>query len=248
MVLSVVGAALLACVHLFAGHLHTLVGSVRRPLYSVLSGVTTGYLFLKLLPGVSRGRALPVLGELPEDQAEVVFFGLALAGFVGYHAVEVWAWASPSVRGEAGRQAHVYRVHLGAFAAFNAAVAILLPHQLAAGLPMGALYVAVLMLHLLVLDHSLARLHAGRYGTVARVLHSSSLAIGLVFALIVGPLPPASLTDPLLAVLAGCLALQVIRMEIPASRQGHPAAFAFGALLFATVFFFAMGDSGRPWA
>lgn len=230
---SAAGAAALIAVHLLAGRFHTLVGPRKRPFHSLLTGITTGYLFLKLLPELAvlgtAGLDLAAPG-IPPGRALYLF---ALLGFAGYYSLEVWTYSVPD--GAPVPPARVYRTHLGAFVVFNIVIGFLVPHHVQHGLWIAAGFLVAVGVHLLVLDHTLAEAHGGRFGWVARMLHSAGLITGLGLAILLGPVPPARATATLLAFFAGALILQVIRQEVPEHRHGHPVALALGAAAFAVL-------------
>lgn len=227
---AAIGTAAFIATHLLAGRFHTLVGPKKRPLHSVLTGITTAYLFLKLLPEL--GRSSRLLGEAAGPLSHLLLAAIALSGFIAYYAVEVWTHSASS---REGSDAYVYRSHLAVFAAFNAGAAFLLPYHIAQGGGFGLAYVVAIVVHLLVLDHALAEVHHGRYGLRERIVHSGGLLAGLGLAAALGTVPPPLLTQTVLAFFAGAIALQVIREEVPEHKDGRPWAFTLGALIFAIL-------------
>lgn len=225
--------ALLVCVHLLAGRFHHFVGSRRSPVHSFLAGITTAYLFLKLLPELAAPGL--VAGDEPDAEGRRLAFAIALLGFVAFYASEVWAHRHRALEPRTREQQRVYRLLLVTFALFNAALAFLLPHQVAAHGPwVTGFYVVAIGVHLLVLDHAVAEVHGGRYGRLARVVHSAGLIAGFLLATALGPGFWDAAVQPLIAFLAGAIALQVFREEIPAYKQGRPVAFALGAATLTT--------------
>ncbi len=229
---TVLATSLLVSIHLLAGRFHFLVGSRRSRVHSFLAGITTAYLFLKLLPEL--GAPGEVVGEEPEAGGRRLAFAIALLGFVVFYAAEVWAHrrrTSETIRRKTDR---VYHLLLVTFALFNAGLAFLLPHQVATHGPwITGVYVLAIGVHLLVLDHAIAEVHRGRYGAHARVTHSAGLLGGVALAIVLGPEAWDRAVRPLIAFLGGAIALQVFREEIPAYKQGRPVPFAMGAGLLA---------------
>ncbi|TVS14035.1 MAG: hypothetical protein EA417_15670 [Gammaproteobacteria bacterium] len=235
---TALATSLLVGVHLLAGRFHYLVGSRRSRVHSCLAGITTAYLFLKLLPEL--GAPGHVAGEASDSDARRLAFAIALLGFVVFYASEVWAHrhrATETIRREKER---VYRLLLFTFALFNAGLAFVLPHQVATHGPwLTGIYVMAIGVHLLVLDHAVAEVHGGHYSTRARLIHSAGLVSGLVLAIALGPGAWEAAVQPLIAFLGGVIALQVFREEIPAYKQGRPLAFALGAAILAGLLLFA---------
>jgi hypothetical protein len=232
---AALGTVSFIAVHLLAGRFHSLVGSHQRPQYSLLTGATTAYLFLKLLPEVAMAATLVESGPAGAQVRPRLMFAVALAGFIAYYAVEVWAHSSPLAGPGQSRTDKVYTTHLASYAFFNAAVAFLMPHYMAQGPGAGVVYLLAIALHLLVLDHALAGVHGGRYGKVARTVHSGGLILGFALAGLLGLPPPEAFVGPVLAFLAGAITLQVVREEVPEHKLGRPAIFAVGAALMALL-------------
>lgn len=244
---TVSGTAVLGATHLLAARFHELVGPDRAPVHSGLAGFTSAYVFLTLLPDIGHAEGGSWLEIIPDHLTPTVLFAVALVGFIVFYLMEIGV-ARRSGDGGSGsggdgggggggedRRRNVYRLHRITFTALNAMVAFLLPHHLREGLAISSLYIVAAAVHFLVMDHGLATLHGGSYGRKARLLHIGGLAAGSGVALLVGPLPPGVATEPLLAVLAGAIILQVVRDEIPASREGTAWAFALGALIYAVA-------------
>lgn len=237
----------LAGTHLLAARFHEVVGSDRAPIHSGLAGFTSAYVFLTLLPDIGHAEGGSWLQVVPERLSATLLFAVSLVGFILFYVLEIGAVRSAGGNDEEedspgdraspdpGGRPRVYRLHRATFTALNAMVAFLLPHHLREGLAIAGLYVVAAAVHFLVMDHGLATLHGGTYGLKARVLHVAGLAVGAGAALLVGPLPPTLVTEPLLAVLAGSIILQVVREEIPPSKEGTAWAFAVGALVYAVA-------------
>jgi hypothetical protein len=176
------GAAILMGVHLLAERFHALVGPRKGGVNSVLTGITSAYLFLQVLPVIGVPEGVP--GALEVGSARYsprMAFGLAFLGFVVFYAAEVWAHRAPTDGASSGKNPQVYRLLLVGLALFNAGIAFLLPCKVATGGPwVAATYVLAMGVHLLVLDHALADVHGGRYGRSARTIHSAGLACGLL--------------------------------------------------------------------
>lgn len=226
--------ALLLGVHLLAGRFHYLVGAKRSVVHSCLAGITTAYLFLKLLPEL--GAPGPLLGAVPAESSRRLLFAVALGGFLAFYAAEVWAHQGR----QRGREGRVYRLLLVTFALFNAALAFLLPQQIAVHGPwVATTFVLAIGVHLLVLDHAVAEAHHGQYGLQARLVHGGGLLAGLLLAALLGSAVWEIVAQPLIAFVGGAIALQVFREEIPAYKCGRPLPFAAGAMMFAALLWLA---------
>lgn len=229
---------LLVGVHLLAARFHHLVGPRRSPVHSCLAGITTAYLFLKLLPEL--GAPGHIAGEEPDIGGRRLAFAIALLGFVIFYAAEVWAHRRRAAETVGRENERVYRLLLCTFALFNGGLSFLLPHQVATHGPwITGIYVVAIGVHLLVLDHAIAEVHRGEYGIHARAIHSAGLVCGFILAIALGPEAWERAAQPLIAFLGGVIALQVFREEIPAYKQSHPVAFALGAAILAALLLLA---------
>lgn len=220
---------LLVSVHLLAGRFHDVVGPGRSPVHSFFAGITTAYLFLKLLPELGAPGA--IVGDDPSESQRRLAYAIALLGFVVFYAAEVWAHQGASGSATRNRERRrTYGLMLVTFALFNAGLAFLLPQQVATYGPwLTGTYVVAIGVHLLALDHAIAEVHGGRYGIRERVIHSGGLIAGFVVAITLGPGAWDMAAQPLVAFLAGAIALQIFREEIPAYKIGRPVPFALGA-------------------
>lgn len=244
---TVTGTVLLAITHLLAARFHRIVGPARAPVHSGLAGFTSAYVFLTLLPDIGHADEGTWLEIIPRHLTATVLFAVALLGFILFYLLEIGAAhrsgdrkggarEGPVGAGEdGGRKPGVYRLHLATFTGLNAMVAFLLPHHMREGVAIASLYIVAAAVHFLVMDHGLAAVHGGSFGWKARLLHIGGLGVGAAGALLAGPLPPSLVTEPLLAVLAGAIVLQVVREEIPPDREGTAWAFALGALIYSAA-------------
>lgn len=231
---------MLITVHLLAGHFHQVVGPGRSPVHSFLAGITTAYLFLKLLPELGAPGA--IVGDDPSEGHRRLAFAIALLGFITFYAAEIWAHRTSGTKPRVREERRVYQLMLVTLTLFNAGLAFLLPHQIATHGPwLTGTYVFAIGVHLLVLDHAIAEVHGGRYGIRERAIHSGGLVAGFVLAITLGANAWDIATQPLTAFLAGAIALQVFREEIPAYNNGHPIAFALGATILGLLLLMAEG-------
>lgn len=220
---ALAATGLFILVHLVIGRLTILSGTPRSRWLSVSGGIAVAYVFLHLLPEVAVHRQ--TLGD------ERAVYAVALAGLVVFYGLE-----------RAVKRAHqnsappgVYHLHLGAFAAYNLLIGVLLLHREEPGLASLALYAMAMALHFVTTDFGLREDHAGRYDRHGRWLLSAAVLAGWAIG---WALPvPATAVALLFGFLSGGVVLNVLKEELPRERASRFGAFlagaaGYGALLF----------------
>ena len=238
-------AVALATVHLFGGRLHGLGRMPRSRWLSLSGGVSVAYVFVHVLPEISR--AARNVGAEPFGLGflERHVYLVALAGFVTYYGVERAAKRGtpgdagerPAQHGgESGEDAdgtRVFWMHVVAFALYNVLVGYLLLHREQPGLESLLLFGFAMALHFLVNDWGLRQHHGDVYHDRGRWVLAGAIFLGVVVGTVVS-LDHAALAVPF-AFLAGGVILNVIKEEVPAERQSRFPAFALGAAGYTVV-------------
>ena len=234
---TLLAALAMALVHVLSPRLTVLDRVPRSRWLSAAGGISTAYVFVHLLPELAHHQAETFSGvRLVEAEAEV--FLVALIGLMTFYGLERWAkthGGSDDSRREMPPAA--FRLHLGAFAAYNLIIGYLLPERVeeegSSGL---AIYAFAMVLHFVVNDRGLYAHHGPRYlGTGRWVLAAAPFA-GLGLAALVG-VPEAALAL-VLAFLGGGVILNVMKEELPEERQSRFWAFAVGAGAYAALLSF----------
>jgi hypothetical protein len=229
---TALAATLLALVHVLSPRLTMLDAIPRSRWLSAAGGVSTAYVFVHLLPELARYQV-----ELFETSGAEVFL-IALAGLTTFYGLERWIKshdAADDRRRELPRGS--FRLHLGAFAAYNLLIGYLLPERIeddgADGL---AIYTFAMAVHFVVNDRGLYAHHGPRYVREGRWILAAApfagLALGTVTEL------SGHLVAGLLAFLGGSVILNVLKEELPEERRSRFPAFALGAAAYAAVLFF----------
>ena len=232
LLLALAGALVLAVVHLEAGRLRFLDATPRSAWLSAAGGISVAYVFVHLLPELSRtqeqveegaGGALPFL----EDHVYV----LALTGLAVFYGVERSSQASRARRRDAGQEnrtdERAFRLSMGSFAVYNALIGYLLVHREDTSLQGLALYVLALGLHFVVNDHGLREHHKDAYHRVGRWI----LVLAILLGWALGALTeiPEAAVGLVIAFLAGGVVLNVLKEELPEERESRLWAFLAGA-------------------
>lgn len=229
-------AALFSAIHIWAGRLRFLDRTPRSVWLSAAGGVSVAYVFLHLLPELSRGQE-HVDGAHPaawQALLEHEVYLVALAGLALFYGLERMAAHSRArhriASGEDSTPAATYAVHIGAFALYNLLVGYLLLHGEREG--MGA-YAAAMGLHFVVNDYGLRQHHKARYDRAGRWLLAAAVFGGWWFGTRV-ELPHLAVML-LIALLAGGVVLNVLKEELPEQRESRFSAFLAGAAVYGAV-------------
>lgn len=222
--LTLLGAILLAAVHLFSGRL-TFLGAIPRSRWlSLAGGVSVAYVFVHLLPELESHRtALPASGPF-----ERPVYLAALLGLSVFYGLERLVREDERRGGQKGEHSlAVFWLHVLSFALYNALIGYLLVdrgREEAAGLP---LYLLALGLHFVINDHALRHEHKDSYHRLARWLLAAAVLAGWVIGVVATI--AGGVVAFLFAVLAGGIILNVLKEELPEERQSKFWAFAAGA-------------------
>ncbi|WP_227260308.1 hypothetical protein [Salarchaeum japonicum] len=240
--LAAVGIAFaLAAVHLFGRRLRVLDHLPRSRWLSVSGGVSVAYVFVHVLPEISR--AARHVGDEPLGIGflERHVYLVALAGFLAYYGVERAAKRhatdslDPAQESEEGER--VFWMHVVAFALYNVLVGYLLLHREEPGLTSLLLFGVAMALHFLVNDWGLRNHHGDTYHDYGRWVLAAAILLGLAVGFVV-PLDRQALAV-LFAFLSGGVILNVIKEEVPAERESRFSAFALGAIAYTVVLLLA---------
>ncbi|MFB6135423.1 MAG: hypothetical protein ABEJ04_01565 [Halobacteriaceae archaeon] len=228
--LAVAVALALAVVHLLGRRLRFLDALPRSRWLSLSGGVSVAYVFVHVMPEVSRAGVHVGPEPLGIGFLERHVYLVALAGFVAYYGVESVAKRASEEPAEGLR---VFWLHVGSFAVYNALAGYLLVHREEPGAESLLLFGVAMALHFLVNDWGLRHHHGDAYHDRGRwVLAGAVLAGAAVGA--VAPVDRAAVAA-LFAFLAGGVVLNVVKEEVPAERESRFPAFAAGAALYAAV-------------
>lgn len=246
-IVALVGALVLAAVHVFASGLRFLEGVPRSKWLSAFGGISVAYVFVQLLPELAEAemQVRQVVGEVGFGVAERHVYLVALAGLATFYGLD--RLAKSSREAEAGPQpeqgerlppdaatsAQVFWVHIASFALYNALIGYLLLHREKDTLLSLLFYTGAMALHFVVTDfglnedHKARYQHTGRWILVAAVL--SGFAVGYLTSI------AEAVIAVLIAFLAGGVILNVLKEELPEDRKSNFWAFAGGLVLYSAL-------------
>ena len=234
----VVALVAFAAVHLFAGGLRFLEGVPRSRWLSAAGGISVAYVFVHVLPELGEGQReveAATADVLPFLESHVYL--LALLGFAVFYGVEVTSQHSrarnaDAVGAEGTTTGGVFALSIASFTVYNAVIGYLLAREEfeLRGL---ILFAVGLGLHFVVNDFSLREHHREQYDRVGRFVVVAGIVVGWLLGRATEVSPAA--IAAMLAFIAGGVALNVIKEELPRERRSHFGAFALAAGAYAAL-------------
>ena len=231
-------AAVLAVVHLLAGHLRFLAGTPRSVWLSAAGGVSVAYVFLHLLPELASGQdevepgGAGVVGFLEHHVYIVALLGLAL-----FYGVDRYSLASRRSRhrelGEDKTGAGAFWLSTASFAVYNVVVGYVLVREETETATSLVLFATALGVHFVINDFGLREHHKEDYDHVARWVFAAAVLAGWMIGSLT-EVPGAALAL-IIAVLAGGFILNVFKEELPGERQARFVPFVAGLVAYSAL-------------
>lgn len=239
--ISLIGAALLASVHVFSAKLRVLDDVPRSRLLSIIGGMAVAFVVLQLLPAIAEHQqaleeaARGGLFAFLKKHAYVVL----LLSIVLYYGLERLAKESREKnreRGRVDRATHwVFWLHVGTFALMNLLIGYLLVYHVEQerGLWFLLLFTLAMTFKFVVNDHGLHRDHQELYDHGGRWVLVAAVLLGWVlnYAAELPRVAPALLQ----AFVAGGVLLNVLKEELPPERKSRYWAFSLGAVVYSAL-------------
>lgn len=224
----VVGAVVLAVLHMVGQKLAFIEYVPRSVWLSAGGGVAVAYVFVHLLPEVSR------TGEQLEGRpfGEQAVWVVALAGLVTFYWLETLTRRTRS-RNDAASSPGMFWVSIGSYGVYNGIIGYLLHEQAKEGLTALAVFVVAMGVHFLVNDFALREHHKHRYRSFGRWILVAAIGLGAAVS-IVADVSGVAL-GAILAFVAGGVVLNVIKEELPSEAESRFGAFALAAAAYAAV-------------
>ncbi|ROT95826.1 hypothetical protein [Histidinibacterium lentulum] len=227
-IFAFLAAGLFAAVHIVSPALYRLGHLPRAWWVSAAGGTSVAYVFLHLLPDLAQHER-----DLAETHTGALVYVLALAGLAAFYGLERLVRADRSQAPgtpPAAAADGTFWVHLGAFAIYNVLVGYLLLHRDDDTLSGLALYAVALALHLVTVDLGLRHDHAHVYDGLGRWILTGAVLTGAGLSAVLD-LPEQAIIG-LSSLLAGAILLNVLKEELPESRESRFLPFAAGAAIY----------------
>ncbi len=230
---SLLGALVLALVHLLGGRLLFVHRIPRKRWLSIAGGVAVAYALIHLLPEVQHYH--DVLANSHVGQAtprQHLTWLLVLAGLVTFYGLEKATIHFRKQRKNEEAGWRLFLLHITSYALYNGLLGYLLVredrdwHTL-------LLFVVGVGLHFVVNDHSLRHHYPRQYHRIGRWV----LAAGVMMGWLVGvstDIHPA-VTASAVAFLGGGILLNTFKEELPEENSSRFWPFALGAFGYAAI-------------
>ena len=234
--LSALFAIGLAIVHLYSGKLRFLDAIPRSRWLSMASGVSVAYVFVHLLPDLSKRQdAIAQTGVLVFIEHHVYL--IALLGLAVFYGLERIVRESRQRQEELGKQDKaelgIFWLHITSFALYNGLIGYLLLHREEPGIQSLFLFFIAMALHFVVNDYGLRQDHKHIYHNIGRWILAAAIIVG--WAIGYGSEISEAAIAVLFALLAGGIILNVLKEELPEERKSRFWAFALGAGTYAAL-------------
>jgi zinc transporter ZupT len=228
----------LILLHLLAGRLRFLNRATQNVWLSFAAGTSVAFVFLHLFPEMQDAQEQIVL-----DKGTGAFTGrfvylIALASLVLFYGLDRLVKANQSTAGrEAGKTdgetttaMGVYWLHMISFTLYNALIGYLLVYRKGEDVQRDLFFLLAMALHFMVNDYSLCNDHRHTYQRVGRWLLSAAIGAGWLTGWLTTI--NEAWVNGLFAFLAGGVVLNVLKEELPESRQSRFVPFLIGVVIY----------------
>jgi hypothetical protein len=233
---SFIATLFLAANFLFGGRLQVGVKTHRRRWLSLGAGIATAYVFVHLLPELSRvqeifTRATAEKG-LPFPGSRV--YTSALVGFILMYGLEhLVSWSRKRQEGETESEEDgnlVSWFHMGGFFFYCALVSYTMARESERGILFLIFYLVAMSLHFLGTDHALRREYGRWYDSRGKWV----LAGGVLAGWLVASLSPLSIEvlATLMGLVGGGVVMNSMITELPKEKEGRFWPFCGGAAAY----------------
>lgn len=232
LILTFIGAVVLALVHIAAPWLRPRLGASGARWHSFAGGMGVGYVFVLVLPELAAHQAaMSENDHLAAHEREI--FLTALAGLSAYYWLE-------AATGRAGDALHLrrmtlqqpgYWIHLAGFGFYSSIVGYIMGQREEEGTVGVLAYTLALAVHFFVNDRDIMSRAPDLHRHLGRWLLAASVMAGWG----VGATTPevGRATALIFAFLTGGMILNILKQELPSENQSRFGAFLAGVLLYA---------------
>ncbi len=224
---ALVVVILFALVHLFAESTRKIDPQFHRRLLSTGSGVAISYVFLDLLPKLSKNDAIVKAALWPVfPYFEKHVYLMALLGFLLFFTVD-------RARTLLKQPAIYFYLSLGSYALFNFLVGYAVTDKENPEVQPLLLFTFAMSLHYFMNDYSLSEAHGEEYRRFGKWILIASLFLGWLVGIGLQLSPTA--VGLVSAFIGGGVIMNVTRHELSLEKPNSLGAFLWAALLYALV-------------
>ncbi len=217
---SLAVSVILAAIHIASPHILGAITAFHGNFISFGGGMAASYVFLELLPELETVDRLVGRG----------IHGVVLLGFLITFSLERWALRRLHADENDGA---AFGVRLSTKCLYFGLLVFTMQEAMNHDPVALLLYTSALGLHVIQVDHHLAKEHPDAFHSIGRHLLAASLLVGWGFAVWhEGDVVPV---DILIAFLAGGVLFEVFHKEVPHHESSHLGWFIGGAALYAIL-------------
>ena len=234
LILTGVFSVAFALIHIFIGRLIFLDVLPRSRWLSFAGGVAVAYVFLHIMPELSRHQETFSKGLGVSDKAaEAWVYLVALSGLSLFYGLERAAKTSRKSSAEDRVESEILWLHIVSFGIYNILIGYLLLHREETGLWPLFTYAAAMSLHFLTNDFGLRQDQKDQYDAFGRWIIAVAVLLGWVLGVFASL--PDIIVGFLFAFLAGGVVLNVLKEELPEERKSRFWPFALGGAGYAAL-------------
>ena len=235
-------SGLFAAIFIFGEDFDFFYRSHKRRALSAAGGAAVAYVFIHLLPELSRaGKTfVEITSDQPLPFPEYRVYVAALAGFILFYGLEhMVRWSRSSGRLEDanyGITDPIFLLHIGGFASYAGFISYLMVRSInERSIPI-LVYGMAMSFHFLSVDHSLNREHGSMYKKFGKWILAGAALTGWAFGILTELPKPVVIT--LLGFVSGGVVMNSMIVELPGEKNGRFPAFCLGAAAYTALLFF----------
>jgi hypothetical protein len=234
---TLAAALVLASVYVFG--LRLRASPHHRRWVSIAAGVSVATIFVDLLPQISENQVT----FLTESRRGAAFFPeqaiylAAMLGFVLFYGLQYMVAASGSVESEPSGL--FFSLQIAAYSAYSSLIAYLLVHSIWNDGRSLILYALAMAFHLLLVDHSLARVRRELYENCGRWILALAVMAGWLVGMLVSI--PIEWLARITGFVCGGVIMNSLVVELPEGRGGRFWFFALAAAAYSLLLVAILG-------
>jgi len=228
---------LFALIFLFSSKIHIIKIKHHRSLLSFAAGIAIAYVFVHLLPELSRASNVFVKtsGYSSLLLASYHVYIAAMIGFMLFFGLDYMAKRSQKDVTQNTRPL-IFHTHIIGFAFYVWLVTYLMMRGLEEATLSITLYAIAMGLHFFSIDHELYREHRAIYSNYGRYILAFAALLGWSVGFFVELPKPIIIT--LLGVISGGIIVNSMVAELPRDQTGKFIPFLFGGIFYSVLLLF----------
>jgi hypothetical protein len=227
-------AILFALIFLFGTRINLLKIKHHRSLLSFAAGVAIAYVFVHLLPELSRASDVFIATSKIKSELLTSYhvYIAAMIGFIVFFGLDYMTKRSPKDELQNTKPA-IFSTHIIGFAVYVWLITYLMMRGITEEPISITLYVIAMGLHFCSMEHELYHEHATIYMRYGRYILAIAALLGWAIGFFIELPKPIIIT--LLGVLSGGIIVNSMVTELPRDRTGKFLPFLFGGVFYSIL-------------